>query len=166
MGNCLHDKISNISIFGMSKEIMIIAATQQPKSHILMWKIRPGNSQTYGILSKYENQKISQWPLLWLIQWLCKVSFGIKIYCNIYLYKNSDDIKNLPDKDKIDYQTLQNEWLEIEIEKCDSTYCIIAGHHPMFSIGTHGYGQKILPDFNTCAVVLAVEIFFTIDCTT
>ena len=149
MGNCLHDKISKIWIFGMSKEIMIIAATQPPKSHILMWKIRPGNSQTYGILSKYENQKISQWPLLWLIQWLCKVSLGIKIYCNIYLSENSDDIKNLPDKDKIDYQTLQNEWLEKEIEKCDSTYCIVAGHHPMFSIGTHGYGQKFVSNLNS-----------------
>ena len=49
----------------------------------------------------------------------------------------------MPDKDVIDYEALQDDWLEKELGSCDSTYCIVAGHHPMFSIGTHGPTKKL-----------------------
>jgi hypothetical protein len=36
------------------------------------------------------------------------------------------DIINLPNSDTIDYKALQEEWLENELKKCDTTYCLVA----------------------------------------
>ena len=37
-----------------------------------------------------------------------------------------------------DYIGEQNKFLEEALRNCSSTYCIVAGHHPIYSIGSHG----------------------------
>lgn len=47
-------------------------------------------------------------------------------------------------KSNRDYQQEQNEWIEKELETCFATYCVVAGHHPMYSIGLHGPTKKVI----------------------
>ena len=53
-------------------------------------------------------------------------------------------LKQLLEKPYRDYQEEQNQWLEKELENCFATYCIVAGHHPMYSIGSHGPTSKVI----------------------
>jgi len=50
-----------------------------------------------------------------------------------------------------DYRKEQNIFFEREVQNCDSTYCIVAGHHPIYSIGSHG------PEIQLIEVVLIVD---------
>ena len=60
------------------------------------------------------------------------------------IMKGSGDTDKLPDADTIDYKTIQDEWFATEIKTCKSTYCIVVGHHPVFSIGVHGPTSRLI----------------------
>ena len=60
------------------------------------------------------------------------------IMIDTMIMMNAKEVSKLPDSDVRDYRQEQNEWLENELENCFATYCIVAGHHPMYSIGVHG----------------------------
>jgi len=46
--------------------------------------------------------------------------------------------------DTYDYREAQNLWFENELKECSSTYCLVFGHHPVFSIGTHGPTSELV----------------------
>ena len=66
------------------------------------------------------------------------------IMIDTMIMKKAGEVNKLPDADTRDYEQEQMEWLEHELETCFATYCIVAGHHPMYSIGVHGPTSELL----------------------
>ena len=66
------------------------------------------------------------------------------IMIDTMIMNKAGEVDKLPDADIRDYFQEQLDWLEHELETCFATYCIVAGHHPMYSIGVHGPTSKLL----------------------
>ena len=41
-----------------------------------------------------------------------------------------------------DYKAEQLKFLVNELQNCEHTYCLVVGHHPIYSIGSHGPEEK------------------------
>lgn len=41
-----------------------------------------------------------------------------------------------------DYKAEQLKFLINELQNCEQTYCLVVGHHPIYSIGSHGPEEK------------------------
>ena len=54
------------------------------------------------------------------------------------------NVKKLPEYPERDYQGEQQDWLEEELENCYADYCLVGGHHPVYSVGSHGPTPKVL----------------------
>ena len=54
------------------------------------------------------------------------------------------NVKKLPEYPDRDYQEEQNQWIDKELENCFADYCIVGGHHPIYSVGNHGPTEKII----------------------
>lgn len=48
------------------------------------------------------------------------------------------ETEQLPNYDTFDYREEHKKWLEKELQACATTYCLVFGHHPVFTIGIHG----------------------------
>jgi len=60
----------------------------------------------------------------------------------------ASEVDKLPNSDSYDYHNEQKKWIENELENCFATYCLVAGHHPVYSIGVHGPTQSLVNNAN------------------
>ena len=78
-------------------------------------------------------------PELWYSFTIEKETFSMKmIMIDTMVMMNSRETHQLPGYPERDYRAEQNAWLEEELASCDADYCLVSGHHPMYSVSTHG----------------------------
>ena len=78
-------------------------------------------------------------PDLWYSFTLEKESFSFKmIMIDTMVMMNSRETHQLPGYPDRDYRAEQNAWLEEELADSDADYLIVSGHHPVYSVSTHG----------------------------
>ncbi|CBY33016.1 unnamed protein product [Oikopleura dioica] len=90
-------------------------------------------------------------PELWYSFTIEKETFSMKmIMIDTMVMMNSRDTHQLPGYPERDYRAEQNAWLEEELANCDADYCLVSGHHPVYSVSTHG---------PTSALVETLQVF-------
>jgi len=114
---------------------------------------------------QYPQQIESKWiyPHFWYtIEENKGPDLSLKIFMiDTQIMRKDKDAKKLPDYETYDYFTEQQKWLDQELENCEATYCIVAGHHPMYSIGYHGPQQDLLDNLKPLLLKHKVDAYIS-----
>ena len=84
-------------------------------------------------------------PELWYSFTIEKETFSMKmVMIDTMVMMDSRDTHQLPGYPERDYRAEQNAWLEEELANCDADYCLVSGHHPVYSVSTHGPSSALI----------------------
>merc|ERR1712037_68025 len=98
---------------------------------------------TAQVIYSHQKETNFKFPDLWYTFTIEKPKFSVKIIM-IDTEIMMGNVKRLPEYPERDYQGEQQQWLDEELENCYADYCLVGGHHPVYSVGSHGPTPKIV----------------------